>query len=82
MEEKMCPILMLSSMRAMPGVDTPESIKSIILCQRNKCEWWQTFYKGQENEYSECAIKSFTSLQDPNGISNRYNTVSRRVRRR
>ena len=64
MQEKICPILMLLSMKAIPGVDSPESIKEIILCQRDKCAWWKTFYKGETLEFSECAIKSFGYLRD------------------
>ena len=33
-------------------------------CCENQCAWWQTFYKGKENEYSECIIKSIGCLVD------------------
>ena len=33
-------------------------------CCGKQCAWWQTFYEGKENEYSECAVKSLTCLQD------------------
>jgi hypothetical protein len=33
-------------------------------CCEKQCAWWQTYYKGDEEEYSECGIMSITSLQD------------------
>jgi hypothetical protein len=58
MTKKICPILMLLSLRAVPGVDSPKTLESIIICKEERCAWWQTFYPGQPEEHSQCAVQS------------------------
>jgi len=63
MEEKICPIFMLLSAHV-KSTDSPEAIKSIILCQREKCAWWNKFYDGE----GECVIFSLREIPDAMSI--------------
>ncbi|MBW1812187.1 MAG: hypothetical protein JRJ39_00565 [Deltaproteobacteria bacterium] len=49
--EKICPM-------TLPNPEGPYP------CCEDQCAWWQTYYKGDEKEYSECCIVSITSLRD------------------
>jgi len=33
-------------------------------CMKQECAWWATYYRGDKNEFSECAVAGISFLLD------------------
>ena len=64
MEDKMCPMLMIATAIATQPTNKEEAVGFLMICLKDKCAWWTTYYTDTKREHSECAIASISSLVD------------------